>query len=297
MKYCKILLGDDLITNINFDRHLFFDGAMGSMLQQYGLDTGEPSDMQNLLNGKVVTEIHKKYIEAGANVLTANTFGTYSLHYDNVDEIIEAGVNHIKEAIKQSNVDTANPILMALDMGPTGQLIEPYGDMTFEECYNVFLQSVKAGVKAGVDLILIETMMDLTEMKAAVQAAKTSNLPVIATMTYDKNGKTMMGTDLKDMAEMLEDLQVDALGMNCGFGPEIYENLLPSLSAVTKLPILVQPNAGLPELVDGKAHYSMDPKTFAGHMKIMSRHAKLLGGCCGTTPDHIKELINAVRTA
>ncbi|MCL2398302.1 MAG: homocysteine S-methyltransferase family protein [Defluviitaleaceae bacterium] len=285
-----------MIHDIDFSRRLFFDGAMGSVLQQYGPDNGEPSDKQNLLNGKAIVEIHQKYIEAGANVLTANTFGTYSLHYDNVDEIVEAAVSHLKEAIKLSNTDLeSNPILMALDMGPTGQLIAPYGDMTFDECYNVFLQTASAGAKAGVDLILIETMMDLTELKAAVQAAKTTNLPVIATMTYDKNGKTMMGTDLKDMAEMLEDLQVNALGMNCGFGPEIYETLLPNLAAVTKLPILVQPNAGLPELKDGKAYYSMTPSAFAGHMAKMSKYAQLLGGCCGTTPDHIKEVIKAVK--
>ena len=266
---------------------LFFDGGMGTLLQRYGMGVGEASDMQNLINSEAVIEIHRQYIQAGADILTGNTLGAYALHYDNADEIIEAAVNHMKEAMRLAQSHR----LMALDMGPTGKLLEPYGDLPFEDCYNIFLQAAQAGARAGVDLILIETMIDLEEMKAAVQAAKTTGLPVIATMTFDKNGRTMMGADMQAMAHLLESLKVDVLGMNCGYGPELYVELLPQLAKITQLPILVQPNAGLPELIDGETKYTMTPLDFAKSMVKMKENAALLGGCCGTTPDHIKEMI------
>ena len=281
------------------ERPLFLDGAMGSMLQLYGMDTGQASDIQNLINGRAVVEIHKQYIYAGADILTANTFGAYSLHYDNAGEIIKAAVDHIKEALIKTN--TGDRILKALDMGPTGRLLEPYGDLTFDNCYDVFLQAAQTGAKSGVDLILIETMTDLQEMKAAVLAAKTTGLPVIASMTFDKNGRTMMGVDLPSMAALLESLEVDVLGMNCGYGPELYEKLLPQLTEHTSLPILVQPNAGLPQVADGKIHYPMTAEDFAKSMAKMACIAQnagnkiILGGCCGTTPDHIKGMIALCR--
>jgi len=274
---------------MDFTKQMFFDGGMGSMLQRYGMKPGEASDMQNLINSEAVVRIHREYIEAGADILTANTLGAYSLHYDNADEIIAAGVAHMKTAMG------AERKLTALDMGPTGQMLEPYGDFSYEECYGVFLQAAKAGAAAGVDLILIETMIDLTEMKAAVEAAKTTKLPVIATMTFDKNGRTMMGASIPAMVEEMEALGIDVIGMNCGYGPELYAELLPQLAELTKLPILVQPNAGLPELVDGKTVYSMTPKEFAESMVPIAAKANLLGGCCGTTPEHLKEMITLCR--
>ncbi|MCL2421627.1 MAG: homocysteine S-methyltransferase family protein [Defluviitaleaceae bacterium] len=270
---------------------LFFDGGMGTLLQRYGMGVGEASDMQNLINGQAVVDIHRQYIKAGADILTGNTLGAYALHYDNADEIIQAAVSHMKEAMKLEQVNC----FMALDMGPTGKLIEPYGDLPFEDCYNAFLQAAQVGKKCGVDLILIETMIDLIEMKAAVQAAKTTGLPVIATMTFDQNGKTMMGEGLQTMVDLLESLEADALGMNCGYGPELYVALLSQLTEMTKLPILVQPNAGLPQLVDGKTVYDMSPKDFAQSMAKMKDKAMMLGGCCGTTPDHIKEMVALCR--
>ena len=266
---------------------MFFDGGMGSMLQRYGMKPGEASDMQNLLNGTAVVEVHRQYAQAGADILTANTFGAYSIHYDNAGEIIQAAFKHLREAITLSG---GKGKLMAHDMGPTGRVLQPYGDMPHDECQEIFLQSAKAGAKAGADLILVETMIDLQEMKAAVQAAKSTGLPVIASMTFEKNGRTIMGTDIPEMAKAMEAQKVSAIGMNCGLGPELYKQLLPRLAAITNLPILVQPNAGLPEIIDGQAHYNMDPATFAKTMSQMNQ-ATLLGGCCGTTPDHIKEMI------
>ena len=273
---------------------LFLDGAMGSMLQKYGMKPGEASDTQNLINGSAVVDIHRKYIKAGADILTANTFGAYTLHHDNADELIKAAVDHIKAAMKAENTCK----LIALDMGPSGQLLEPYGDLTYEECQHVFLQAAQTGAKAGADLILIETMSDINEMKAAISAARITGLPVIASMTFDKVGRTMMGVDIESMVAELEMTSVDAIGMNCGYGPELYEALLPQLTKLTTLPILVQPNAGLPELADGKSCYTMTPQSFAQSMKKMAslmNNKGILGGCCGTTPEHIKKMVDLCR--
>ena len=253
---------------------LFFDGAMGTMLQQCGMPSGTASGTQNHIRAENVIEIHKQYINAGANIITANTFGVHDY------ETIALAIDHARRAGAK---------LVAMDIGPTGEILEPYGDFAYEDCYKIFLQASEAGAKAGADLILIETMMDLNELKAAVTAAKTTGLPIIATMSFDQNGRTIMGASLQEMVELLESLEVDALGMNCGYGPDLYENMLEQLS--TKLPILIQPNAGLPEIVGGKAIYTMTAESFAQSMAKMSVKAKLLGGCCGTTPEHIKEMI------
>jgi len=283
------------VVQLDFSKKLLFlDGAMGSMLQKYGMKPGEASDTQNLINGSAVVDIHRKYIKAGADILTANTFGAYTLHHDNADELIKAAVDHIKAAMKAENTCK----LIALDMGPSGQLLEPYGDLTYEECQHVFLQAAQTGAKAGADLILIETMSDINEMKAAISAAKTTGLPVIASMTFDKVGRTMMGVDIESMVAELEMTSVDAIGMNCGYGPELYEALLPQLTKLTTLPILVQPNAGLPELADGKSCYTMTPQSFAQSMKKMAslmNNKGILGGCCGTTPEHIKKMVDLCR--
>ena len=283
-----------MVKIMDFNRKWFLDGAMGSMLQLYGLKPGESSDTQNLINGDAVVEVHCKYLEAGADILTANTFGSYSLHHDNADEIIKAAVKHMQTAIQKCGGEKK---LMALDMGPTGHLLEPYGDLTYKDCHETFLQAAQAGASAGVDLILIETMMSLDELKAAVQAAKTTGLPVIASMSFDKSGKTMMGDDIPTMASEMENLGADVVGMNCGYGPELYEELIPQLAACTELPIMVQPNAGLPDMIDGNAHYSMTPDVFAQSMERISRQSAIcvLGGCCGTTPEHIREMIKVCR--
>ena len=252
---------------MDFKQQLFFDGAMGTMLQQ----------------GFSEVDIYRQYIEAGADILTSNTFGIFD------GNRIKEAIGHMKEARGTGRK------FLALDIGPTGQLLEPYGDLTYKECYNMFLTAAEAGAKAGADFILVETMTDLEELKAAVTAAKTTGLPVAATMTFEKSGRTMMGCTLQGMVLLLESLRVDALGMNCGYGPDLYEELLPQLAELTDLPIIVQPNAGLPEIVDGKPHYSMTPEAFAQAMTPMIKYAKLLGGCCGTTPAHIKEMIAICR--
>jgi len=262
----------------SLNRQLFFDGAMGTMLQHYGMPGNTSSGTQNVECAEIVIDIHKQYLDAGADVLTANTFGVYDY------ETIALAMDHARKAGAK---------LVAMNIGPTGELLEPYGDLSFDDCYERFLQASDAGAKAGADLILIETMMDFNELKAAVSAAKTTGLSIIATMSFDQMGKTIMGASPQDMVSLLESLEIDALGMNCGYGPDLYETLLMDLT--TQLPILIQPNAGLPEFIDGKATYNMSPQVFAESMAKISTKAKLLGGCCGTTPEHIKEMIALCR--
>ena len=252
---------------MDFKRQLFFDGAMGTMLQQGFSDI----------------DTYRQYIEAGADVLTSNTFGLFD------DAQIQKAINNAKTAMGNDRK------FIALDIGPTGKLLEPFGDLTYDVCYDMYLRASVAGAKAGADFILVETMTGLDELKAAVSAAKTTGLPIVATMTFDESGRTMMGASLRDMVLLLESIGVDATGMNCGFGPDLYEKLLPELAALTDLPILVQPNAGLPTLVDGKPHYTMAPAEFAKAMARMSKYANLLGGCCGTTPAFIEEMVTLCR--
>ena len=265
--------------------YLIFDGAMGSMLQGYGLKPGEPSETQNTANSEAVRHIHNLYAEAGADVLTANTFGAFELKYaGSSDSIIEAAMENLRLGAERAG----RSVRAALDIGPTGRLLAPLGDLTFDEAYRNFKRAADCGAAFGADYILIETMTDIYEMKAAVLAAKTTGLPVIATMTFDMHGRSLTGTTPLGMVLLLEALQVDAIGMNCGYGPDLYEKLLPELLEAASLPVLVQPNAGLPEMVNGVAKYSLAPDEFAQSMtRMAAAGAFMLGGCCGTTPAHI----------
>jgi len=284
------------------NRRIFFDGAMGTELQKRGLNQ-DPA-MLNLTHEKDITEIHLEYLAAGADIITANTFGAYSHKYDNAADMIKAAMRHACKAITQyeeqchAAAKEYTGKWLALDLGPTGLMLEPYGDATPEESYKIFDEAIKVGAECGADLILIETMMDLAELELAVTAAKKTGLPVFATMSFDKNGRTMMGVSLEDMATSLEALGVDAIGMNCGFGPDVYVQLASNLSAITKLPIIVQPNAGMPlpsqpnparpgEFLPAK--YSLSAEDFARAMALVN--TAILGGCCGTSPAHIAAIV------
>ena len=274
-----------------FGRFPIFDGAMGTALLARGF-YGDPV-LVNASDADAITEIHREYIHAGATVITTNTFGAYCHKYENAAALIQAATGHAKAAIRATGAQ--GKVKVALDMGPLGEMLAPFGDMTQEDAYAIFLHSAEAGAQSGADLILIETFFCTAELEAAVRASKTTGLPVFATMTFDKNGRTVMGTSIGDMVNLLEGLGVDALGMNCGFGPEAYKNLLPELLGVTQLPALVQPNAGLPEIVDGKMVYAQTPEEFAQIMKeISALGCTYLGGCCGTTPAHIAAMVKAV---
>lgn len=269
---------------------LFFDGAMGTMLQKNGLKTGELPENMNLTHPDVLLKIHREYLDSGCNVITTNTFGANSLKFNNVDEIISSAVSLAKKSTEDYDRDT----FVALDIGPIGRLLEPCGDLPFNDAYELFKEQVIAGEKAGADLVLIETMGDLYEIKAAVLAAKeNTDLPVLVSMIFDEKGILLTGADIKTAVVTLEGLGVDGIGMNCGLGPDQMLELLKEMQKYSSTPIFIQPNAGLPVSVNGKTTYNVTAEEFARkQLLILHNGACALGGCCGTTPDHIRAMID-----
>ncbi len=274
---------------------LYFDGGYGTLFQERGLKAGQLPEMWNIEQRQEVINIHKEYLESGCDIITANTFGANILKYDGKDgrptlkEIIKAAIENAKEAVRGFSGEK----YVALDIGPTGKLLKPLGDLDFEDAIDIFSETVKLGVKFGADLIIIETMNDSYETKAAVLAAKeNSNLPVFVTNTYDESGKLMTGANVPAMIALLEGLRVDALGINCGFGPDKMGFLVDQFIKHSSIPIIVNPNAGLPKVKDGKTIFDITPSEFAKNMEeIAKKGVMILGGCCGTTPSHIKELV------
>lgn len=273
-------------------RVLLFDGGMGSLLQEKGLGPGELPETWNILHPEILTEIHKSYLDAGADIILANTFGANRLKYNEnspygLSEIIEAAVKNAKEAVRQ-----AGRGYVALDLGPTGKLLKPMGDLEFEDAVSIYAEIVKEGVRQGVDFILIETMSDTYELKAAVLAAKeNSSLPVFATTIFDSKGKLLTGGTPKSVVAMLEGLGVDALGINCGLGPVQMKEFAEELVRYASVPVIVNPNAGLPRSEGGKTVYDIAPEEFASVMgEILELGVSMVGGCCGTTPEHIRLL-------
>ena len=275
-------------------RLLFFDGGMGSLLQKRGLQAGELPETWNILKPDVLTEIHKEYAEAGADIILANTFGANRFKYaDNLEEIVNAAVVNAREGIRLSG----RQAYVALDVGPTGKLLKPMGTLDFEEAVDVFADVVKAGVNAGVDLILIETMNDSYELKAAMLAAKeNSDLPVFATVVFDEKHKMLTGASPMAIVAMLEGLHADAIGMNCGLGPKELLPIFREMAQYASCPLIINPNAGLPRNDHGKTVYDVGPEEFAeGMVPFIEAGAWFAGGCCGTTPEHIKALVDRCR--
>ena len=272
---------------------LFLDGGMGTLLQAEGLAPGELPETWNIEHPEKVEAIHRRYYEAGSDVVLANTFGANvcKFHDDRytVEEVIRAGIANAKRAGEQIGKET----YVALDMGPTGKLLKPMGDLDFDDAYEAFAEAVRYGEKYGADLIHIETMSDTYEVKAAILAAKeNSSLPVFVTMIFDERGKLLTGGDVPSVVAMLEGLRVDALGLNCGLGPKQMLPILNDLRRYTSLPIIVKPNAGLPKQKNGETYYDVEPDEFARIMQEVVRGgACVIGGCCGTTPEHIKKLV------
>ena len=272
------------------------DGAMGTMLQNAGLPLGQLPETYNLLHPEIVTDIHRQYLQAGARVVFANTFGAnaHKLAGSGLtpEQAITAGVRCAKQAA--AAFDGA---YVGLDIGPIGELLFPMGRLAFDEAYALFAEQVEAGVKAGADAIFIETMTDLYEAKAAVLAAKEhSSLPVFCTMSFEKDHRTFTGCPLSAMALTLSGLGVDGLGMNCSVGPVEMLEMAEEIQRYTGLPLIIKPNAGLPEIVDGETRYSITRKEFTEAMKtLVRRGAAMVGGCCGTDPGYIRALAKAVR--
>lgn len=280
------------------DNILIFDGAMGTMLQKEGLPIGDNPEIFGIKNPHKLLKIHKKYLEAGSNVLTTNTFGCNELKVNKlgytVEEVIDRAVSIAKQAIEES--DKSKPRFVALDIGPIGEMLEPMGTLSFDRAYEIFKRQVIQGEKSGADLIIIETMMDLYEAKAAVLAAKeNTNLPVICTMTFDENGRSFTGCLPEAMVATIEGLGVDALGVNCSLGPK---QLLPIVKTITELanvPVIVQANAGLPVIKEGQAVYEMnDEEFFQGVKDFVDLGVSIIGGCCGTNETFIKKICDNI---
>lgn len=272
--------------NIFDNDYVILDGAMGTMLQKKGMKVGTIPETLNITKPEWIIDIHKQYVEAGANIVYANTFGANRYKMESsgysVQELIGAAIKNAKEATKGTDA------LVAFDMGPIGQLLEPTGSLSFEEAYDIFKEEVIAAKDA--DVIVIETMTDLMEIKAAVLAAKeNSDVPVLATMTFEKNKRTFTGCMVSSMCLTLQGLGVDALGVNCSLGPNDLIPIVEEISKWTTIPIVVKANAGLPDPVTNT--YNVSAKEFADTCRKMLKFgAKVIGGCCGTTPEYIREV-------
>ena len=279
---------------------LFFDGGMGTLLQAEGLQPGELPETWNIERKETIRKIHQSYFEAGSDIVLTNTFGANALKFHDEDcslkAIIDAAVENVRFGAK-AGIRDGRDYYVALDIGPTGKLLKPLGDLSFEDAYEAFKEVVQYGEKAGADLIHIETMSDTYEVKAAVLAAKeNTNLPVFATMIFDDKGKLLTGGDVPSVVALLEGLRVDALGINCGMGPKQMLPILQQIAQYTSLPIIVKPNAGLPKQRDGQTYYDVTPDVFAKQLQeIVKAGACVIGGCCGTTPKHIRAMISACK--
>ena len=271
-------------------RILFFDGGMGTLLQEQGLQAGELPETWNLKNPEPIIQIHKEYLAAGADIILANTFGANRFKYgEDLEKIVTAGVANAKKAVAESG----KKAYVALDIGSTGKLLKPMGTLDFEEAVRVFAEIIRAGEKAGADLILIETMSDTYELKAAVLAAKeNSTLPIMATVIFDESKKMLTGASPQVVVSLLEGLGVDALGINCGLGPKQMKEIVKELLKYASIPVIVNPNAGLPRSENGKTVFDVGAEEFAEDMEeIVTMGAWFAGGCCGTTPAHIQAMV------
>ena len=280
---------------------LFFDGGMGTLLQEKGLQPGELPEVWNLEHAEEVMEIHREYYKAGSDIVLANTFGANALKFHDdrygLKEIITAAITNARKVADKITTEEHREVYVAMDMGPTGKLLKPMGDLSFEDAYETYAEAARYGEEAGADLIHIETMSDTYEVKAAILAAReNTSLPVFVTMIFDEKGKLLTGGDVPGVVAMLEGLRVDALGMNCGLGPKQMMPILEDLMKYTSLPVVVKPNAGLPKQKDGETYYDVEPEEFAEYMrKIVDMGGCIIGGCCGTTPAHIREMVNRCR--
>ena len=271
-----------------------FDGAMGTMLQAGGLKAGACPELMNIDAPEVVKKIHRAYIDAGATIIETNTFGASGLklaHYGLADRVRELNFAAVKIAKSAGNAKVAGSI------GPTGKFIAPLGDLTFDDAYKIFYEQSTALAQAGADFLIIETCIDIQEMRAALLAAKDAcNLPIICQLSYSEDGRTVTGTDPQSAAVILEAMGAAIIGVNCSLGPEQLVPVVKTLAQNCRVPVSVQPNAGMPYLENGVTKFPMDAKTFGSWgIKLVEAGATYLGGCCGTTPEHIRELANSIR--
>ena len=297
----------------SYGDYIFYDGAMGTMLLKYGLKPGQRPDILNLSAPEAVENVHRMYVEAGSEIICANTFGANANALRGTGytpaEVITAAVTIAKHA-------SGGSAKVALDIGPIGVLLEPMGDLEYAKAYELFKEQAVAGERAGADVAAIETMSDITELEAAILAVtENTRLPILATMTFDKTGRTYIGCAPEEFAQTAERLGAAAAGINCSLEPSEMIDTVIRIAKTTNLPLIIKPNAGLPDSMSGK--YSVSPAGFAAQMERLAwrlgqksqapkeaaepgsepnghskRRQMIIGGCCGTTPEYIRELRN-----
>ena len=278
------------------ERVIFLDGGMGTQLQAKGLQPGEVPETWNTARPGDIRAVHDAYLAAGADIVYANTFGANRAKYHGdapLPETVEAAVSIARSAAEAAGGGR----FVALDAGPTGRLLKPAGDFGFDAAYDAFAELVSAGAKAGADAVAVETMGDTLELKAAVLAAKENcNLPVIATVALGSDGRLLTGADVECVAAILEGLRADAIGLNCGFGPDMMLPFVRRLARATSAPIAVKPNAGLPKTENGRTVFTVGPEKFAQDvLELVKAGASIVGGCCGTTPEHIAAVTSLLK--
>ena len=278
------------------DNLIILDGGTGTILQANGLKSGELPERWNVTHPDVITDLHKAYFDAGSNVVNANTFGANILKFskNELEEIVASAMNNLKAARDEST--GTQPKWIGFDIGPTGKMLKPYGELDFEDAVNVFAESVRLGVKYGAELFFIETMNDSLETKAALLAVKeNSDLPVFVSNAYGEDGKLMTGADPSAMIALLEGMGADAIGVNCSLGPKALTPIVEKYLELSSTPVILKPNAGLPKVVDGKTVFDVLPDEFSADVyNLVLKGVRAVGGCCGTTPDYIKAVKSKV---
>jgi 5-methyltetrahydrofolate--homocysteine methyltransferase len=285
---------------LNQGDYIVTDGAMGTVLFASGLEHGDPPELWNINYPDRVAAVHQVYIDAGAQVLLTNTFGgsRHRLALHNVQDQVEQA-NHAAAVILRNVVDqNGKDLIVAGDIGPSGEVLAPYGELAFQDAKDGFTEQAASLVAGGVDLIWIETMSDLEEVRAAVEGTReiSDDIPIVTTMTFDTHGRTMMGVTPEKAFETLSSFNVVALGGNCGNGPEEIIEVITKMNSLNQdTPLVAKANAGIPELVQGKAVYRASSATMADYaIKSYQAGARIIGGCCGSTPEHITAITGAL---
>ena len=284
------------ITELLKERRLFLDGGTGTLLQAAGLSAGELPETWNIKYPERIAAVHRAYFDAGSDIVCSNTFGANALKYgeDELSDVIRAAIRIADSERRASEEKFGRKKFVALDIGPLGKLLKPFGELDFEDAVAIFARTVKLGAEAGADIVFFETFTDTYELKAAIVAAKeNSDLPIFASCAFDASGKLMTGADVPAVVALCEGLGVSAVGANCGVGSDLLLPVAEMLFKYASVPVIIKPNAGLPREKSGKMVFDLSPEDFSEYMKKMSR-ASLMGGCCGTTPAHIEATVKAL---
>ncbi|MDD3655782.1 MAG: homocysteine S-methyltransferase family protein [Atribacterota bacterium] len=300
----KIVARNDFLELLS-QRIMVIDGAMGTMLQEYGLTAGECPEMWNITHPDIVKKIHTFYLEAGADIILTNSFGGNGLklqkfgHKDKLQEFNQQAVKIARKAIDNYSKVHPAPLFIAGSVGPTGEILEPYGPVKNEEVYATYQEQIKVLASSGVDLIVLETFYNLDEIKIALKVVKeNTSLPVFASMSFDESLKTIYGITPEKSIEVLFQEGTDGVGANCGSGPDVLYQVVSRMRTITDAPLLVEPNAGVPYMENNKVIYPATPHEMSEYAeKFIKLRVNIIGGCCGTTPEHIRAIAQKVKNS